>query len=335
MKYVRTLAVIMVLSPAMALLAQDASHVRPLTDADLPVVVKALKTYIAADIAAGGEELLKKTAAGLVSDSVAQAELDATVLAFRSGALDPLTWYRANSKHVLLPPGATYDRACSAARSSVIATMGVPASDQHDPIVDLVLAQAPPTKDAELRRALMAINGPYTGSARAINAGRALKTALAFYEKLGFEDKGRDPMFHSTTFVWPDPAADSLMVDVYPTIGLLYGISKECQHLPTGPVIAIGLNTESFAGKTTKEFDAANARSELVFENAGVERGTADPLIALVQAARMDAGQMEILETLRGFPEMKASTEIRIRNVAWYKRHAAQLDALLDRVTPR
>lgn len=339
-------AILSLMSNAPIAAAQGTGNRHAFTDADLPSIVRVLETLAKARGKAEREVPSEERVVDAKTElEMRQAELNDIDLMeqFMKGEIDVLSWYRKHSTHVLIPPGARYDKACSAEVGQVALTFGVPAADAHRAVYPI---DAPITEKVA-GFAFGKFKAPnadtkWKGSPASIAAGKAFRSAMTFYKSLGFRNIESEVSW-AEEFRWPDAVRDSLHVTVQE-----FDAGIRCPKMASGPVVYLSFDIRSVDTRLdslTLERKASAIRvHDQVVARAGVSEVTVNEVLNQdMFEAQYDATHEDEIPSpppppvekldrdMELWRDAKEDVAIRKRNAAWYRRHAARLNPLFEK----
>ncbi len=325
-----------------------------LTDAEIRTVIPILKAEIA-----GYTNLSESMKKG--TDIRHQLFLD-----IQSGKTDPLDWLKQHSKHIIVPPGAIYQPACS--REVSIKGWEIFLEDKELN----AKPSAVPTAVFTFGKDLPAINkhllgdnitpesynkfteNPYNATDPSFNKMRLfIKDADSFYAKNGFSIHYSDYFPVATAFGFSHPEDEELisgflnMFDWTLLDPFYPDVLKQCRSYIMGPVIEISAKYELldklFSSPDISKSIDANTRNSL--NNAGITEDRYALVKSSLLSARLDSEYPEGIEvpSLDFTPTTQEEKEIaktvaimredalaRKNNITIYNKFKAELDPIID-----
>jgi len=350
-------AVLILVSPLLQVQVQaQEMMVAKLSDSELSAVLPILKAEVT-----GYAKLTNAVASE--QDRRYQLFLD-----IKSGKTDPLDWLKQHSKHILVPPEAKYEPACSRAVS-----LGISLLLGEQELVELK-SGAVPTAVFTLGKEISSVNKQLLGenitqesyerfmqnlynidAQSYVDIKSILDRTIGFYTKNGFyasyETTEDGPSRTTAIFYHPEDegyvSGNIFHLDVklfdpnYPET------AKQCRQHPLGPSIEIRaeykLLDKIFSspdyGKTTDE----NTRNSL--RKAGITEDRYALIKASLVRARTDSENPDAIEVpdfdfvatteeekeiAKTIAQMKADALARKNNITIYNKFKAELDPILD-----
>jgi hypothetical protein len=284
-------------------------------------------------------------------------------LDIQSGKTDPLNWLKQHSKHIIVPPGATYQPGCSREVSIKGKELFKDADSDMKP-------SSVPTAVFTFGKELPSVNkqllgntithesfnkfmeNPYDGSDPGVEKMRSIiKDADSFYTKNGFSTSYGMSYGNAVSFYHPDDEGlISGVVNIF-DITLLdptyTDVVKQCRTQIMGPVVEISAEyklLDQILGSPdiSKSIDE-NTRNNL--KKAGIP----EDRYALVKASLLNARRdsenpdgieipslditpttQEEKEMARIIEQMKQDALARKNNITIYNKFKAELDPIID-----
>jgi len=350
-------AVLILVSPLLQVQVQaQEMMVAKLSDSEISAVLPILKAEVTG---------YAKLANAVASEQNRRFQL---FLDIKSGKTDPLDWLKQHSKHILVPPEAKYEPACSRAVS-----LGISLLLGEQELVELK-SGAVPTAVFTLGKEISSVNKQLLGenitqesyerfmqnlynidAQSYVDIKSILDRTIGFYTKNGFyasyETTEDGPSRTTAIFYHPEDegyvSGNVFHLDVklfdpnYPET------AKQCRQHPLGPSIDIRaeykLLDKIFSspdyGKTTDE----NTRNSL--RKASITEDRYALIKASLVGARTDSENTDAIEVpefdfvpttkeekemAKTFAQMKADALARKSNITIYNKFKAELDPILD-----
>jgi hypothetical protein len=321
-----------------------------LTDAEIRTVIPILKAEIA-----GYTKL--ENAMATEQDLQHQLFLD-----IKSGKTDPLDWLKQHSKHIIVPPGAIYESACSRAvsikgiwdldpeaetKSSALPT-AIFTFGKDFPAINKNLLGNNITQESYSRF----LENPYNVNDPSYEKIKSiLDEALSFYTKNGFS--ASYGMSYGTAVSFNHIDDEGYISGVVYNLDLslfdptFSNTIKQCRSHPMGPSIVIQAESKLidkiFASKESSNAVDENTSGNL--KKAGITPDRYALIKSTLLTARNDSENPdgveipafdftpttpEEKEMARAFASMKEDALARKDNILLYKKYKTELDPILD-----
>jgi hypothetical protein len=317
-RWLRTAAALVCLGPAAGAGAQADPVLR---DADAPAFVTVLRADLARTAA------LRRGAADVVRDIQSQVKA-----ATEAAEVDPLAYVRSRTAHLVTPPDARYDAACSRAASrgmlspQAVFAVGRPADDVAAALRAKLQGGAQLSGKDGYALLMQQARGP---------AGQAADATIRFYRARGFRLDG--PVSDAGYLSWPGPTRDPITVGVYLT-NAAAKFGGECERLGNTALLVVGIEGDGLAAVgrgaggrapaagAEAAYRAALARAGLSEERYTTLLGAASLALREVQ----DPHEAEQVDAMTRVPGLRAQAEGRQRNRAWLTRHRDDVLPVLE-----
>jgi hypothetical protein len=333
---------------------EPVAMVAKLTESELSAVLPILKAEVAG---------ITKAVDAYASEMDRKRQL---YLDIKSGKIDPLDWLKQHSKHILVPPEAKYEPACSRAVS-----LGGTIYDQGPDETPLGVV---PTAIFTLGKEIRSVNKQILGETITQESFERfwantnilndqdyadikiiLDRAIGFYKKNGFisnyvtlED---GPSSTEARFYHPEDEG-YISGNIYHLDLMLYNPNypenvKQCRQHPVGPTIEIKAEYK-LIDKLFSSPDLSKSRDENT-KNSLRKAGITEDRYALIKGslcqARTDSENPDAIEvpefdfvptteeekaTAKIFAQLKADALARKSNIPIYIKFKAELDPILD-----
>jgi hypothetical protein len=332
--------------------AQETAMVAKLTESELSVVLPILKAEVAG---------ITKSVGAFASEMNAAQQL---YLDIKSGKTDPLVWLKQHSKHIIVPPEAKYDPACSRA----VSLGGTIYEGSEVPL------GADPTAIFTLGKELRSVNKQILGetitqesferfwtSTNTLNdqdyvdIKTILDRSIGFYKKNGFVSNYEtleDGPSRTTAMFYHPEEEEYISGNIYHVDLELYNPwypenIKQCRQLPVGPTIKIKaeykLMDKLFSSPDYYKSTDENTKNSL--RKAGITEDRYALIKGSLCKARTDSENPDAIEvpdfefvptteeekeTSKIFAQMKEDALARKSNIPIYIKFKAELDPILE-----
>lgn len=296
------------------------------TDSDLP----ALRRLIDATVE-GNRLSHAKFKGEQAAGSAGLEQRSAMAKQWEADRTDPLTWYRSIMPQLKVPPTVTYDRVCSRERSVILMGMvgrppvAVFSLGEGTELMEKVRKGDQSGLDAGIASALSKPGGMANMMSQVLGKTPAMEAALAkveaFYRGSPGLEVARDTAGVELAVQSTRASGDSLLIVVIPRTAFFADFLPNCEEtLPAGLVMVVTIKPREV------DVDAPFRAAEREVKRTGKDAGA---LMGSVYDACRDAQPdgYEWLQRALKEPRAEQNAELQARkaNVAWYRRHEAEL----------
>jgi hypothetical protein len=248
----------------------------------------------------------------------------------RTGKADPLSWLKTQSRFVLAPPSAVYQRRFSQAISAFLVipvavySFGLPAPDE--------LVRAMRTNEGA--RELMTSGRDPLASPAGLKLKALNDRVTAFYLANKFSEPNAGGIFFQCSMVSPD----STMLAVFSMSNTFPGLDG-AEEFGDGPLLLLQPNSQSDGAPAAS---LAPDQLGMALKRAGLSQVLYDEYLSALILAKSDSANPAALElqtsgdtnaeTATIIAEMKAFYAIRRKNMDVYRRQAQQVGPLLEAI---
>ncbi len=238
---------------------------------------------------------------------------------------DPLDWLTKMSANAVSPSTARYEAACSRALTastgdpSAVFSFGITA-----PAAWVAVWKA---RDSTVPIGDRTETAGQPGAQRpgATRPETVVSQTRAFYAARGYEYQGEPAPFE-----WEYVASDRLVGATLMGVNVL-GRVEACRGLANGPTIVLKAQGDVFAKGPTRRPSETNRELADALEKAGLRREEYLNLKEQLRVAQADAKDTSRLTAPpSATDEQRKEFAIRAKNVEFYRRHAGDIDTLLE-----
>jgi hypothetical protein len=268
------------------------------------------------------------------SESISRAARNFTNRVARGDVADPLAYVKAHTSHFAIPSDARYDAACSREFSQAqlhpvaVFAIGRPATGVEDAIRRQGATGLTQRDMASIVRA--------QGSS---SAGTAMTAGMRFYTAHGFTLDG--PVTSSADYRWHDPERDPLHVGVAMiNHGAGLGLPA-CARMGNTATVLLSIGGDDDApGDAASSVTGSASAFDAALHRAGMSPEQYEAIRTAAIDAYVNSRSPETLDLLDRIAVQekdangRRTVAVQRQNLAWYRRHATELESLLQQTVP-